>query len=462
MDDFCPPRYATLRNPDNPTFGHRIARVSSLLGQPFMGWQQYVADVGGELIEARPGIFVPKYREIIFTVPRQNGKTTIVLSWEMERATLRSTPQRIAYSAQTGLDARKKLLEDQVPMIEASKLASLVRHVRRKNGEEGVDFHNGSKLDVQSGTKSAGHGRTLGLGVVDEAFDDVDDRREGSMLPAMNTVIDAQLIVCSTMGTEASMYLNRKVESGRLSLVSGQESEIAYFEWSAPDDADIDSVETWKACMPAFGHTVSERAVRHARQTMSEGEFRRAFLNQLTTSDERVIPLDVWLAVQVPECAPDGELIFAIDCDPERTRGALAVVDRDGNCEVIAAERGTAWLVPTAAEKARKYGARVAYTPDTAGVFGDELEAGGVRTIKVAGLDFTKACSHFFDAVIDKTVAIRPHEALNAAVAGAQRRSTGDAWVWSRKNSDVDISPLVCVTLASWAVVYARKPMFIY
>ena len=33
-------------------------------------------------------------------------------------------------------------------------------------------------------------------------------------------------------------------------------------------------------------------------------------------------------------------------------------------------------------------------------------------------------------------------------MAGAEKRKVGDSWLWSRKDSSVDISPLVAVTLA--------------
>jgi hypothetical protein len=37
---------------------------------------------------------------------------------------------------------------------------------------------------------------------------------------------------------------------------------------------------------------------------------------------------------------------------------------------------------------------------------------------------------------------------LNDALAGARRRRLGDAWAWDRRDSTVDISPLVAATLA--------------
>ena len=78
------------------------------------------------------------------------------------------------------------------------------------------------------------------LAEIDEAFDDVDDRREQAMLPAMITRPEAQLLVVSTMGTDASTYLNRKVEAGRAAALEGRTSGIAYFEYSIPLDEDVD------------------------------------------------------------------------------------------------------------------------------------------------------------------------------------------------------------------------------
>ena len=79
-----------------------------------MPWQRLVADIGLELL---PGTMIPAYREILITVPRQNGKTTLMLAFEVQRALGWLKPQGIAYTAQTGKDAREKLLNDQAPLL---------------------------------------------------------------------------------------------------------------------------------------------------------------------------------------------------------------------------------------------------------------------------------------------------------------------------------------------------------
>lgn len=454
-DAFCEPRYATPRRPERSTFGPRINEIAKRLGTPLMPYQQMIADVGCELItievDGKP-LLVPAYREVIATIPRQNGKTTLVLSWELDRCLQWGLRQRVVYTAQTGNDARKKMLEEQVPAIEACELAVVIAGVRKKNGGEGIDFRNGSMIDVLASSESAGHGRTLHLAVIDEAFADTDDRREGSMIPAMTTVLDAQILITSTMGTDKSLYLNRKIDAGRDMVLSGRDdSEIAYFEWSADMNADIDDPAVWQGCMPAWGWTVHERSIRHARSTMKEGEFRRAYLNQRTSADERVIAVDLWNAACGDYKHGDEDLVLAIDANPERTHSAIAIADKAGRCELLYHDEGTSRLVERAAEKAKRWNAAIAYDPaGPAGVFGDDLEREGIKMIPITGRDMAHACSFFFDGVVDSKLRIRSHDSLNAAVAAANKRISGDAWVWARRDADADLSPLVALTLAAF------------
>ena len=428
-----------------------------------MPWQQLVADVGGELLpDGRPA-----YREVIFSVPRQCGKTLLLLVFELDRALSWGRPQRVIYSAQTGRDAREKLLEDQAPLILHSPLKAAIQQVIRVNGGEGILLKGGSRISVVASGESAGHGKTIGLGVIDEAFDDTDSRREQALKPAMRTVPDAQLLIASTMGTDASLFLNQKVELGRAAAVEDRnDSRVAYFEWSAPEDCDIADPLTWLGCTPAIGHTIELDAVRaeYESNLATPGEFRRFALNQRTASDERVIPLEKWRAVCSRDVQPDGQVTFALDCNPERSWSSVAVADPDGNCELLDHERGTGWLVPRAQSLAQKWGAAFAIDPASpAGAFIAQLEQAGVNVIPIGGQEFHKACGAFFDAVGDGTVRVRIKAELDAACAAAKKRPIGDAWAWARKTTATDISPLVAVTIAYWAaktVTPAKAPTY--
>lgn len=317
-----------------------------------MPWQQLVADVAGEY---EPDTGLPAYREIIVTVPRQSGKTTEELIFGLDRALMWGRPQRLAYTAQTGLDGRQKVINDFWPIIKRSPFNVTLARVLRGAAETALVFKNDSRLEVLATSEEAGHGRTLDQGVIDEAFADEDDRREQALLPAMSTRPDAQLFVFSTMGTQKSTYLNRKVEAGRAAVLAGLTTGIAYFEWSAADDADPDDPATWWSCMPALGHTISEATVRHARQTMPDGEFRRAYLNQQMSGEDHWLSREQWAARRHPDGLsqpPDGtRIVIGFDGSYNNDATALVGCTLDGHLFVIGVwERpnGAAedWVVP--------------------------------------------------------------------------------------------------------------------
>lgn len=418
-----------------------------------MPWQRLVADVGGELLDDGR----PAFREVVFTVSRQSGKTTLVLGWEVQRAVGWGEPQRIAYTAQTGQDARKKIREDQFPLLERHAKALGVRlPFHRTPGELGVSFVNGSRLIEVASTPDAGHGQTFDLAVKDELFADGDDRRDQALRPAMITRQKAQVLACSTMGTEDSVPWNALVERGRRAAETGKREGIAYFEWSAPSDTDPGDPETWWGCMPALGWTITEHDINleweaHAGK---ENEFRRAYLNQQTKADDRVIPATIWNEVCDPNVEAVGDVVFGLEASEDRTGGAIVACSTAERpvVEVVDHRRGNpSWLVDRAAElKDRHPTARFAVFPKgPMGPLVPALERVGVRVVPIAPGDMAAASGQFFDAVIERKLRVRREPVMDAAVAAAVKRPVGESWVWGRRAQE-DVSPLLAATAALW------------
>jgi hypothetical protein len=420
-----------------------------------MPWQKLVADVDLEMNTDGS----PVYRELNVLVPRQCGKTTLMLAMELHRALLWGSPQTIGYTAQTGWDARRKLVDDQVPLIENSELAATVKRIYRGAGMESVHFKNSSRIDVMPSTPTAGHGRVISLGVIDEAFSDEDDRREGALLPAMATKRDAQLFVISTAGTQASLYLKRKVEQGRAMVEAGIDEGVAYFEFSAHEDDDIDDPNVWWKTIPALGHTIDERVVAHARSTMTEGEFRRAMLCQWTVLDDAAIPAKYVQRVMDPTTAPAGLLSFGLDVAMDRSWAAISVADETGRVELIDHREGVSWVVDRALELWRKNkGALVVDGYSPANSLVDRLETGGIPVTRYSLRDMTAACGIFYDAVLDDAIRIRPHTSLTAAIESAKRKQMASGWLWSRTVESADLTPLFASTLAYHHSTNRRPP----
>ena len=426
-----------------------------MLGFQLMPHQKHILDV---MLEVKPD-GTPVYREGVVLMPRQCAKTTTTLILELHRAILWGGPQVIGYTAQTGWDARRKLIDDQVPLIEASPLAASIKRVYRGAGMESIKFLNGSRIDVMPSTPTAGHGRTIDLAILDEAMSDEDDRREQAILPAMATRREAQLFVISTAGTQSSLYLKRKVDMGRAIVESGIDTGVAYFEWSADPDDDLDDPKIWAENIPAMNYTIDESAIRHARATMSEGEFRRAYLCQWTHLEESVIPDKLIHRVLDPTTVPTGKLSFGIDVSMDRSWSSISVADETGRVELIEHRPGVSWVVDRAVQLYRQHkGALIVDGYSPANSLVDRLEAGGIPVTRYSLRDMVSACGVLYDAVLDDAIRIRPHPMLELALKSARKKMIASGWLWSRTIEEADLTPLFSATMAYYHATNRQAP----
>lgn len=429
LNGWAEPVYATQRTSGRETLGGRLGRVAAELGTPLMAWQQFVADVG---LEVDPDTGNLAFREVIVSVMRQNGKTQLVLAAEVARCLLWGGEQRVAYTAQTGKDARTKFKDDHLPMLQRSPLWKLVDRPYLSDGNTALLWKNGSRISVLDNTPSAGHGRTLDLAVIDEAFADQDNDREQALLPTMATRRNSQIWNVSTAGTSASSYLLRKVEAGRASVNAGQTSGIAYFEWAIPADEDVDDPAVWANRMPAYGVTIHDEFIRHARQTMTDGDYRRAIGNQWTETQERLIPGEWWRAVCSPTVRAE-PVVWVVDAKPDRSEAAVFRADGSGNVELVAVRPNVEWVAGEFRERVKEYETIVVDGYGPAAGIADDLEKAGYRVAREDSLGVRKACARFYDAVADQDrIQVRADERLDTAVANAARKSSADSWGWNR------------------------------
>ena len=415
-----------------------------------MPWQQQVLDVALEIDEH--GRFA--YRQVILTVPRQSGKTTLLLVLVLLRA-ISESGQNIRYTAQTGSDARKKFVDDWLTGLKTSKFGGLFKP-RLTNGHEALLFNNGSHFGLVATTHKSGHGGTIDLGILDEAFAHPDARLEQALGPAMITRPKPQLWVVSTAGTyDGSPYLWDKVEKGRQIADAGLNSQVAYFEWSADENADPADPATWWRCMPALGRTATEDAVRAEFESMDLSEFKRAYLNQwVVQSNDPIIPLALWHGLEDNASQIANERVLSFDISPDRSSAAIGVAGKrsDGlwHVEVIDQQPGTNWIIPKLLDlNERHKPSSVIYDPGSpAGSLKSDLEATDLPIVEIGGKEQAEACGRFYDAVMEKTLRHMEDAGLVSALDGACKRNIGDAWGWNRRGSSVDISPLVSVTIA--------------
>jgi hypothetical protein len=139
---------------------------------------------------------------------------------------------------------------------------------------------------------------------------------------------------------------------------------------------------------------------------------------------------------------------------PDRSRAALAAAGKsaagDGHVETVEHRKGTGWRVQKLVDVVEKDDPTVVVCDATgpAASLIAPLEEAGVRVETVTVGEHGQAVGRLVDMVAERTLRHLGTEELAAAVRGAKPRPLGDAFAWSRKNSAVDISPLVAATLA--------------
>src|SRR6266581_41424 len=370
----CSPKWATRRRPERDSFGGELAKIASKLGQPFMPWQCDAALVGCEIDHETD---LPAYRKVLITVPRQQGKTTLFLSWQIDRCLSPrwAQPQRSAFTAQSGKDARDKWLDELFPLIRRSRaLKPLVSRIYEGMGNEYIRFTNGSLIRLLSTSASSGHSKTLHQAVLDEIWHDTDSRREQGLGPSMLTVADAQVLMCSTAGTAASVVLDRYMKLGRAAVEADSGNGIAYIECSAPDRWDPADEDSYYGFMPAlcpappcrcgggkWRHTITMDAIRSERASMEAPEFARAYGNIPDLSGARSGRADLgsWAERADPRSQVTEPVALAFAVAPDSSTSAIAVGGRRGDGlghgELTDYRPGTAGLIGRVLELADRW-----------------------------------------------------------------------------------------------------------
>lgn len=440
----CRAQYATNRT-SRKSYGPAVAERALSVGWRLMPWQRQVLDVALEYEDGAPA-----YRTVVVTVPRQNGKTTLLWALMLWRA-LAFPRQEIVATAQTGQEAMEKWRDYVAFMDEQDAVSPLIDNIRRSNGTELLTWVNGSRHRTRPPTGKAGHGLTIDLAIIDEAWALKDEVVLQAFRPAMVTRPGAQLWIVSTAGTRESALLKRHCEMGREAVEKGRTSGLAYFEWSAPEAAAPDSPDTWKLAMPAIGHTITTDVIRADLESgaMTPSEWERAYLNRWTEAENQVVTSAAWYQCLDPEAVPGNPLWLGIDMTPERDIAAIVAAGWYGDrvaIELVAHAHGTEWLTHRVNEILEQHDIAGIVLDGTgpAASITDEINA---KCDVLTHRGIQHASAQFYDAILYHRLSVRPHEDLTRSVKAARQMGNGDLWRWGRRGAS-DVSALIAATCA--------------
>lgn len=404
------------------------------------------------------------------SVPRQNGKNGAIEVRELYgMVALGEKFLHSAHEVKTARKAFRRLVSFFENPRKYPELAAMVVEIRKTNGQEAIVLDNGGSVEFVARSRGSGRGFTVDVLVFDEAQELTDEMLE-AMVPAISSapLRNPQRIFTGTPPgpTANGEVFTRIHDEGN----AGTNRRLAWHEWGVVGTPDITDRSVWALANPSLGIRLDFEVVEDELGDLSPEGFLRERLGRWDTKGaSRVIDPVAWENTRVdPADAPtDGLVSFAVDMPPDRSSLTISACRRKKgeSCHVelvrheLTQTYGLAWAIDWIAER----------WPDTAAVVIDsyspavtlvpELQARKVRVTVTRTGDMVKACGLFFDAVRDGALTHIEQPAVEAALAAAGKRGVGDGggWVWDRRDPDVDVSPLVSITLAHYGALTTKR-----
>jgi hypothetical protein len=418
--------------------GAEAAELAASAGLMLDDWQRHILSVAlGERSDGKWAAF-----EVGLIVGRQNGKGAVLEARELAGLFLFGE-QLILHSAHEFKTAQEAFRRVLALVQNTPDLERLVSRVRTSHGEEGIELRSGARLRFVARSTGSGRGFSGDVVILDEAYN-LPGSAMGALLPTMAARPNPQVWYASSAGKEDSEVLARVRDRG----AEGKSARLAYFEWSAQADADLDDPLAWAAANPGLGIRIEPDFVSAERSALPEIEFARERLG--IWADGRMnaaIDLALWHDLIDTECRDRSPIAFCPTINAERTKGAITAAIRraDGliQLESIDYRPGTAWMVDRlAALNADWQPMGIALNPGAAeGSLTQGLQALGIEPVLVTGREEAQADGAFFDALVDRRIRHGNQAALNIAVEQAAWRPVGDTRVFHRRSA-TDIGPL--------------------
>ena len=402
----------------------RVEAKGRELGLGFDWWQSQLGTVC--LGYGADGKYRATVGGIGMSIPRQVGKTYFVLALLVILCILFPGLQ-VVWTAHH-LRTSTKTFTALRGLCRRRKIAPHVKAMRAANGEQQVEFHNGSMIMI--GARAMGFGR--GFDEIDvEVFDEaqlLDTKALEDMIAATNQARHEHGALLFFMGTpprptdsSESFTLRRK------EAWSGEADDAVWLEIGADPDSDPNDRRQWPLMNPSFPtRTPLESMLRLRKNLKNEDSWNREGRGVWDRDGGGALSLAAWGSLADPKASRGDSPIFGLDVDQNRDGWiAVAWTRPDGSQHVMLANDGRpvpAHLVAAEATRlSRDWSTDIAVPP----TFEMDLDTAGANAVKVTSQEFTAACGRFADRVAAGMLFHGNQEALNRAVTSARWRTAG-------------------------------------
>ncbi|WP_185751148.1 hypothetical protein [Arthrobacter sp. 31Y] len=410
----------------------------------------------------------PLYPEAVIQMGRRATKTSSIQATLLGRCF--SIPgYRIISTAQTGT-LSQQFLAELGSQLEAAYPDEETRPFRfyKSNGSIRIVWDNGSQWRAVKPQASAFRGSYADCILMDEAGEydakTTEDLLAGAM-PVLATRPNAQLIVTGTPPRTREGLLWQYLQAGR----KGTE-DLGILDYSMePTDDATDEALWWKVYPGLASGLVSLKFLRKALETQGLLSFSREFLClDPVASSLRAISEEDWAAGQVPDMLeiPSDNISIAFDTTPSGDAGAVAVAwyTPEGlpHVQILEHKGGINWLPAYIGKLLTEHrGTEIGFDSigNNLSVFQTLQRNRRISTHNLRSMtmkEVASGVSFMTMHVSDRALVHAVDPSLDRAVEAAAFRYSGDSRLWSRGNSNEDISPLIAASNALYIAAGKR------
>src|SRR5262245_30210396 len=238
---------ATMRRVPTGRGDDAAAKLAKHCGLGLLPWQEEILTLSASTTKGRWSTF-----ENVVIAPRQQGKSFVVVP-RVLAGCLVYGERLVVYSAHERKTAQETwlLLRE---LCEHDVISPYVQRIRNLNGNETIEFTNGSRFKMFSRTKATMRGVSPDCIIFDEAFS-LTSEVMASTLPSVSARPNPQIFYFSSAGTWQSEILLGLRRRGH----SGTTSRLSYWEWHAEVDDDHRDERVWAKANPSYGTKLQNR-----------------------------------------------------------------------------------------------------------------------------------------------------------------------------------------------------------
>lgn len=442
-----------------------VNRMLKRMRYPLDAWQ-----VGfGKLLLGKRGngLYACGIGGAVASIPRQVGKTHMVAG--ILFALCASSPSMLVLWTAHRVKTHNETFTSMQGIAARKDVAPFVSRVRKGAGSEAIEFANGSR--ILFGARENGFGR--GFAKVDVLiFDEAQiltERAMDDMVPATNAAPNGLVVM---IGTPPRPIDPGEVFTARRQDALEGDKDTLYVEFSADEEANIESRTQWAKANPSYPHRTSETAILRMRKLLgSDDSFRREGLGiwDKTALNTKAFKSDDWKK-HVGAAPDEGKTVFGVRFSVDGSEVALAAARKpdDGGPIFVEALRsepvatGTDWLVDFLVARKNTAAQIIIDGKAGTGYLVQSLRDAGVKNkllIITPTTDQVITAHSMFDrGVVEGGLAHSGQEELTRQVLSASRRAIGRAggFGWEAPDGG-SVTVMEAATLAFWGAKTTRR-----